>query len=74
MFKPVDLDGHGLNQSSAKPLGHLVEVGGSLGDFFLGRCLGFALKGQALRHQGFEGLAALGSGLGLSLRHGTQTR
>jgi hypothetical protein len=35
MFKPIDLDGHGLNKPSAEALGHLVEVGGRLVYLFL---------------------------------------
>jgi hypothetical protein len=35
MFKPIDLDGHGLNKPSAEALGHLVEVGGRLVHLFL---------------------------------------
>jgi hypothetical protein len=53
---------------------HLAEVGGCLVYFFLGCGLRLALKSQAIRHQGFKGFAALGSGLRLRLRHGAQTR
>ena len=35
MFKPIDLDGHGLNKPSAEALGHLVEVGRCLVYLFL---------------------------------------